>query len=73
MNTLIPAELIQAADALRILGNDAAHIEARDYATVGKEEATLAVALASEILKSVYQYGSLVQRLNALRQPPAQA
>lgn len=64
---VIPAELLNAADELRILGNDAAHIEAKDYDKIGKEESELAIELAKELLKAVYQYTSLVARLTALK------
>jgi hypothetical protein len=71
--TLIPAELLTAADELRILGNDAAHIEAREYDQIGKEEAEIAVELAKEIVKATYQYGSLVERLRSLKRPAGDA
>lgn len=64
---VIPDELLTAADELRILGNDAAHVEAKDYDAIGKDEAQLAVDLAKELLKAVYQYNSLVTRLRALK------
>ncbi|MGO4337852.1 DUF4145 domain-containing protein [Labrys sp. KB_33_2] len=64
---VIPTELLAAADELRILGNDAAHIEAKDYDKIGKEESELAIELAKELLKAVYQYTSLVARLTALK------
>jgi hypothetical protein len=34
---------------------------------VGPEEASLAIELAKELLKAVYQYASLVDRLKALK------
>jgi hypothetical protein len=64
---VIPTELLEAADELRILGNDAAHIDARDYDDIGQEESSLAIELAKELLKAVYQYASLVARLQALK------
>lgn len=64
---IIPDELLLAADELRILGNDAAHVEAKDYDNIGSEEATIAIDLAKELLKAVYQYSSLVARLKALK------
>lgn len=67
---VIPAELLNAADELRILGNDAAHIEAKDYDKIGEEESELAIELTKELLKAVYQYTSLVQRLTALKRKP---
>ncbi|WP_280940417.1 MULTISPECIES: DUF4145 domain-containing protein [unclassified Mesorhizobium] len=66
---VVPSELLTAADELRILGNDAAHIEAKDYDAIGKEESELAIELAKELLKAVYQYTSLVARLTALKKP----
>jgi hypothetical protein len=67
---IIPQELLDAADELRILGNDAAHVEAKAYDKIGKNEATLAIELAKELLKAVYQYASLVSKLKALKKTP---
>jgi hypothetical protein len=64
---IIPRDLIEGADDLRLLGNDAAHIEARTYDKIGKEEVEVAIELAKEILKAVYQLGTLLARLRALR------
>jgi len=68
---VIPGDLLSAADELRILGNDAAHIEAKDYDKIGEIESELAIELAKELLKAVYQYTSLVARLTALKKQPA--
>lgn len=65
----MPPELLAAADELRILGNDAAHIEARTYDKIGREEVEVAVELAKELLKAVYQYGSLLDKLKKLKVP----
>ncbi|MBD9592697.1 DUF4145 domain-containing protein [Ensifer sp. ENS05] len=64
---IIPTELLAAADELRVLGNDAAHIEAKAYDQIGREECELAIELAKELLKAVYQYQSLVARLRTLK------
>ena len=64
---ILPEALFQAADGLRLLGNDAAHIEAKTYLDVGKEETAVAIVLAKEILKAVYQYDALVSQLTALK------
>jgi hypothetical protein len=66
---VLPNELIVAADELRLLGNDAAHVESKDYDTIGKDEAALAIELAKELLKAVYQYTSLLCKLKALKKP----
>lgn len=59
--------LLDGARELRILGNDAAHIEAKEYASIGKEEAEIAIEVGKEILKAFYQHQSLVERLQKLK------
>ncbi len=68
-SALVPKELLDAADELRLLGNDAAHIEAKAYDKIGSDEASLAIEMAKELLKAVYQYASLVDKLRALKKP----
>lgn len=64
---VVPQSLLDAADELRLLGNDAAHIESKNYDAVSEAEASLAIELAKELLKAVYQYDDLVGRLKALK------
>ena len=64
---VLPKGLLDAATELRLLGNDAAHIEAQVFSDVGKEEVEAAVDLVKELLKAVYQYKALVDKLQALR------
>ncbi|UNC91645.1 DUF4145 domain-containing protein [Candidatus Contubernalis alkaliaceticus] len=64
---IIPSELLEGLDNLRLLGNDAAHVEAQIYQNIGKEEVELAIDVTKEVLKAVYQYASLVKRLNDLK------
>ena len=64
---VLPQELFAAMDELRLLGNDAAHIEAKSYDAIEKEEMKVAIALTKEILKAVYQLDDLVKRLQALK------
>jgi len=66
---VVPTELLDAADELRLLGNDAAHITAKNYDQLGDEQVSLAIELAKELLKAVYQYTSLVGKLKALKKP----
>lgn len=68
-SVVLPNSLLEALDALRLLGNDAAHIEAKTYTTVGANEIDIALELTKEILKAVYQLDGLVARLNALKKP----
>jgi hypothetical protein len=70
---VVPSELLDAMEELRILGNDAAHIEAKQYDDISNEEVTVAIQFAKEILKSLYQYSSLLGRLRALKKPAGAA
>lgn len=65
--------LLAAADHLRILGNDAAHLEAKDYSEIDEEHARIAIDVAKEILKAVYQHDDLVARLTRLKAAPKTA
>lgn len=66
---VLPEAMFEALDHLRLLGNDAAHVEAKDYDNVGEVEVEVAIDLAKEILKGVYQLDALVGRLKALKKP----
>lgn len=66
---VLPAELLLGLDDLRLLGNDAAHIESREYERVGTEEVEVGIEFAKEVLKSVYQYSALLAKLRALKKP----
>lgn len=70
---VIPGELIGGMDDLRLLGNDAAHIEARAYQNIGSRELEVAIKFAKEIIKATYQYSTLLNELRALRQSNEQA
>ncbi|MFV8336200.1 DUF4145 domain-containing protein [Flavobacterium sp. RSP29] len=64
---VIPNELITGMQELRLLGNDAAHIESNTFNEVGKEEVEISIEFAKEILKAVYQYENLLARLRGLK------
>lgn len=66
---VIPNELLDGMDALRLLGNDAAHLESATYDDVGKDEVEIAVEFAKEILKAVYQYSNLLGKLRSFQKP----
>jgi hypothetical protein len=70
---VIPGELLDAMDELRILGNDAAHIEAKEYDEISDAGVTVAIQFTREILKSLYQYSALLGKLRALRRPEGAA
>jgi hypothetical protein len=64
---VLPEALLLGLNHLRLLGNDAAHVDARDYEEVGQPEMRLALDVAKELLKAVYQLDSLMSRLEALK------
>lgn len=67
---VLPRELLDGLDDLRLLGNDAAHIESTVFNGIGKEEVEVGIEFATEVLKAVYQYSDLLARLRALKQNP---
>lgn len=66
---ILPPDLFAALDDLRLLGNDAAHVEAKTYDSVGLAEIEAGIELTKEVLKAVYQLGDLLSRLRALKKP----
>ena len=62
-----PTNYLDALDDLRLLGNDAAHVESKDYDQVGQPETSITIEITKEILKGVYQMDSLVQKLKGLK------
>lgn len=64
---VIPKELFEGMDELRLLGNDASHIESRAFSEIGKEEIEVGIEFAKEILKAVYQYSDLLFRMRNLK------
>jgi hypothetical protein len=67
---VLPTELLNGLDDLRLLGNDAAHIESQEYDKIGQEEVEIGIEITKEVLKAVYQYSSLIGRLQKLRKSP---
>ncbi|MGP8269677.1 MAG: DUF4145 domain-containing protein [Terracidiphilus sp.] len=67
---LLPRELLDGLDDLRLLGNDAAHIESQEFNNVGKEEIEIGIEFTKEVLKAVYQYSDLLAKLRSLKRGP---
>lgn len=67
---VLPNELFDAMDELRILGNDAAHVEAKVYDDIGDPQVAIGIELTKEILKAIYQLDGLVKKLQALKAKP---
>jgi Domain of unknown function (DUF4145) len=66
---VLPRELLDGLDDLRLLGNDAAHVDSKVFQQVGREEVELSVEFTKEVLKAIYQYDDLLTRLRALKKP----
>ena len=69
-NIVLPAHLIEAMQNLRLLGNDAAHIEAKDYEQISQDELDAALEVTRLIMQAAYQYSNTVAKLQALKKPP---
>jgi hypothetical protein len=67
---VLPQELLDGLDDLRLLGNDAAHIESQEFNQVGQEEVEIGIEFAKEVLKAVYQYTALLNQLRGLKRTP---
>jgi hypothetical protein len=66
---VLPDAMIKALHNLRLLGNDAVHVEARVFAEVGKPEAEAAISVAKMIVQAAYQMDTLLSELEALKRP----
>jgi hypothetical protein len=64
---ILPEELLDGLDDLRMLGNDAAHIESQEFNTVGQEEVEIGIQFTKEVLKAVFQYSNLLGKLRSLK------
>lgn len=69
---VIPQELVEGMQELRLLGNDAAHIESNTFDKIGKAEVEVSIEFTKEILKAVYQYDSLLKKLRDLKKDELQ-
>lgn len=63
----LPPILNEALHELRILGNDAAHVESEAYESISAAEVEDALAIFKEILKRIFQTERIVTRLRARR------
>jgi len=48
---------------LKALGNDAAHVEAKAYDSIGEAESLLSIDVATSILRPIYQMKGILARL----------
>jgi hypothetical protein len=64
---VLPPDLLTGLDDVRLLGNDAAHIESQAYTKVSQDEVEVAIEFTKEVLKAIYQYSALLARLRGLK------
>lgn len=64
---VLPRGFTDAIHNLRLLGNDAAHVEARTYDEVGQEEVEISIEVVQTLLRACYQQQNLLDRLGALK------
>ncbi|MEP9365303.1 DUF4145 domain-containing protein [Nocardioides sp. CN2-186] len=64
---ILPPALLAGMNSLRLLGNDAAHIESKTFSEIGRDEIQVSFDVAKEVLKAVYQYDALIAQLDALK------
>jgi hypothetical protein len=64
---VLPQELLDGLDDLRLLGNDAAHFESNVYDKIEREEVEVGIEFTKEVLKGVYQMSALLARLRGLQ------
>jgi hypothetical protein len=67
---VLPRELLDGLDDLRLLGNDAAHIESKEFDSIGREEIEIGIQFTKEVLKAVFQYSDLLAKLRSLKSAP---
>lgn len=68
-SVVLPKELLDGLHDIRLLGNDAAHVESKTYEQVGSYEVELLTKFTKEVLKAVYQYSSLINQMAELKRP----
>jgi Domain of unknown function (DUF4145) len=69
---VMPKGMVDALHNLRLLGNDAVHVEAQVYAEVGQRKVEVAINVVKTILQATYQMDSLLSELENLKSDQAQ-
>ncbi len=63
---ILPSTLFDGMHKLRMLGNDAAHTEAKVFDEIGDTEVEVGIQFAKRITEAIYQYSELLEKLNGL-------
>ncbi len=69
---VIPLALKNGMHELRLLGNDAAHVESHVFEEIGENELSISIDFTQEIIKALYQHQDLLKRLQSLKKPTQQ-
>jgi Domain of unknown function (DUF4145) len=64
---VLPKGFIDSLQDLRLLGNDAAHVEAKDYDDVGVAEVEIAVEITKVIVQATFQMDAILGGLKSLK------
>lgn len=64
---ILPEKLFELMESIQLLGNDAAHVEMRDFREIGEPEADLAISLGQKVVEAVYGYTDLMRRVDELK------
>jgi len=64
---VLPKGMIDALHNLRLLGNDAVHVEAKIFGEVGQQEVEVAISVVKTILQATYQMDALLSELEGLK------
>lgn len=70
---VVSGALVDGMHRIRFLGNDAAHVEAKEYSDIGDAEVGLALKVVVKLLDHLYQNQELVRQLKELGAPKAEA
>jgi hypothetical protein len=64
---VLPEGLLEALHDIRLLGNDAAHVDARSYDLVGEAESAAGIEVVRLVLGNLFQTDAVVERLRGLK------
>ncbi len=67
---MLPQPLAKGVDNLRLLGNDGAHVELKDFDDIGAAEVKAGITFTKKVLEQLYQLDDLVAELEALKKTP---
>lgn len=68
----LPKALMDGIQDLRLIGNDAAHVDLETFPQIGNEELDIAMEFTIELLKAIYQHERLLLKLQRLKNKKSQ-